>query len=491
MSMVLTFAIFFPLVGAVLIATLPRDQEHQAKYVAALASAIVLAAVVYMFLAYDRDKSGYQFVTSKTWLDSGVSTFKLHYAVGVDGLSLPLIALNAFLTLVSVLISFKVELRPKEYFAWLLILETSLMGVFSSLDFVLFFLFWEVELVPMYFLISIWGSGNRVYSAWKYVLYTFFGSAFMIIGILTLGFTAGTFDIRELGTLGDIHGAIIPAWTIFGLISIAFLIKLPVVPFHTWLPDAHTDAPTAVSVILAGVLLKMGGYGILRLSFNIMPNVAKDVSVYIAILAAVSIIYGALMTLLQKDLKRLIAYSSVSHMGYVLLGASSVGVIGLTGAATQLVTHGLITGMLFVLVGMVYDRAHTRDIGELSGLAQPDAVHHRDDGRRRAGLARLAGAGRVRGGGHDLPRHVRQARDSDARRRHRRGVRGGLHSLDDPARLLGRADPKWAELPDATAWWERAPLLAMGLAILAIGVYPAWMMDLLRDGVTPIAQRLS
>ncbi len=487
----LTFAIFFPLVGALLIATLPKDQEHQAKYVAALASAIVLAAVCYMFLAYDRDKSGYQFVTSQTWLDSGVSTFKLHYAVGVDGLSLPLIALNAFLTLVSVLISFKVELRPKEYFAWLLILETSLMGVFSSLDFVLFFLFWEVELIPMYFLISIWGSGNRVYSAWKYVLYTFFGSAFMIIGILTLGFTAGTFDIRELGQIGDIHGAIIPAWTIFGLISIAFLIKLPVVPFHTWLPDAHTDAPTAVSVILAGVLLKMGGYGILRLSFNIMPNVAKDVSVYIAILAAVSIIYGALMTLLQKDLKRLIAYSSVSHMGYVLLGASSVGVIGLTGAATQLVTHGLITGMLFVLVGMVYDRAHTRDIGELSGLASRMpfiTVMMVVAGLASLGLPALAGfvaevtifLGTF--DKHQIPTLI--------------GVIGvafatGYILWTIQRVFWGEADPKWAELPDATAWWERAPLLAMGLAILAIGVYPAWMMDLLRDGVTPIAQRLS
>jgi NADH-quinone oxidoreductase subunit M len=488
---VLTFAIFFPLVGAVLIATLPKDQEHQAKYVAALASAIVLAAVVYVFLAYDRDKSGYQFVTSKTWLDSGVSTFKLHYAVGVDGLSLPLIALNAFLTLVSVLISFKVELRPKEYFAWLLILETSLMGVFSSLDFVLFFLFWEVELIPMYFLISIWGSGNRVYSAWKYVLYTFFGSAFMIIGILTLGFTAGTFDIRELATLGDIHGAIIPAWTIFGLISIAFLIKLPVVPFHTWLPDAHTDAPTAVSVILAGVLLKMGGYGILRLSFNIMPNVANDVSVYIAVLAAVSIIYGALMTLLQKDLKRLIAYSSVSHMGYVLLGASSVGVIGLTGAATQLVTHGLITGMLFVLVGMVYDRAHTRDIGELSGLASRMpfiTVMMVVAGLASLGLPALAGfvaevtifLGTF--DKHQIPTLI--------------GVIGvafaaGYILWTIQRVFWGEADPRWAELPDATAWWERAPLLAMGLAILAIGVYPSWMMDLLRDGVTPIAQRLS
>ncbi|MEO8456588.1 MAG: NADH-quinone oxidoreductase subunit M [Chloroflexota bacterium] len=485
-----TFAIFFPIIGAIVIASLPKEQESQAKYVAAITAAIVFAAVVYLFIAYDRDKSGYQFVTSKTWLDSGVSDFKLHYAVGVDGLSLPLFALNSFLTLVAILISFKVELRPKEYFAWLLILETALMGVFGSLDFVLFFLFWEVELIPMYFLISIWGSGNRVYSAWKYVLYTFFGSAFMIVGILTLGFTAGTFDIRELGQIGDIHGAIIPAWLIFGLISIAFLIKLPVVPFHTWLPDAHTDAPTAVSVILAGVLLKMGGYGILRLSFNIMPNVASDVDVYLAILAAVSIIYGAIMTLLQRDLKRLIAYSSVSHMGYVLLGASSIGVIGLTGAATQLVTHGLITGMLFVLVGMVYDRAHTRDIGELKGLATRMpfiTVMMMVAGLASLGLPALAGfvaevtifLGTF--DQHQIPTLF--------------GVIGvafaaGYILWTIQRVFWGEPDPKWAELTDATQWWERGPLIALTVAIIAIGVYPAWVMDLIRDGVTPIAQRL-
>ncbi len=325
----LSFVVMFPLAGALVIALLPREQEARAKWLAALISAIVLGVVLVLFVAYNRHDAGYQFVNSTTWLDSNLSHFKLHYAVGLDGLSLPLMMLTSFLTLVSVLISWRIELRPREYYAWLLVLETSLLGVFSSLDFVLFFLFWEIELIPMYFLISIWGSGNRVYSAWKYVLYTFFGSAFMLVGILTLGFTAGTFDIRELAGIGGIHGALLPAWAIFGLIITAFLIKLPAVPVHTWLPDAHTDAPTAVSVILAGVLLKMGGYGILRMSFTIMPDVARDASLPLAIIAAVSILYGAVMTLLQKDLKRLIAYSSVSHMGYVLLGASAIGVVGL------------------------------------------------------------------------------------------------------------------------------------------------------------------
>jgi NADH-quinone oxidoreductase subunit M len=346
-----------------------------------------------------------------------------------------------------------------------------------------------VELIPMYFLISIWGSGNRAYSAWKYVLYTFFGSAFMLVGILTLGFSQGTFDIRELGQIPDIHGAIVPAWVIFGLIIVAFLIKLPVVPFHTWLPDAHTDAPTAVSVILAGVLLKMGGYGILRMSFSIMPNVAQDWNVYLACLAAASILYGAVMTLIQTDLKRLIAYSSVSHMGYVLLGASSIGLIGMTGAATQLVTHGLITGMLFTIVGMVYDRAHTREIGQLSGLAQRMpfiSVMMMVGGLASLGLPALAGfAAEVTiflgtFGHHEALTIF--------------GVLGvafaaGYILWTIQRVFWGELDPRWAELSDATQWWERGPLLAFTAAIVSIGIYPAWVMDLLENGVRPISER--
>ncbi|MEE8384364.1 MAG: NADH-quinone oxidoreductase subunit M, partial [Dehalococcoidia bacterium] len=359
----LTFIVFFPIVGVAAILLLPRERESWAKWIAAGVGAVILALTLALFAAYDRDSAGFQFIESTTWLKSDFVDFTLKYAVGVDGLSLAMVALTGFLFLVAVLISWRIDLRPREYFAWILVLETSLLGVFSALDLVLFFIFWEIEVIPMFFLISIWGSGNRLYSAWKYVLYTLLGSSFMLVGILALGFTAGTFDIRELGQLGEIKGAILPAWTMFLLLIIAFGIKLPVVPFHTWLPDAHTDAPTAVSVILAGVLLKMGGYGILRLCFSIMPDVARDASLWLAGFAAVSIIYGALVTLMQTDLKRLIAYSSVSHMGYVLLGASALGTVGLAGAAMQMFTHGLITGLLFVLVGMIYDRTHTRNIG--------------------------------------------------------------------------------------------------------------------------------
>jgi NADH-quinone oxidoreductase subunit M len=488
---VLTAAIFLPILGAAVILLLPKAGERQAKVIAAIVAAVVLALIAFMFIDYDRDKAGYQFINSATWIDPDFSNIELKYAVGLDGLSLPLALLTAFLGLVAVLISWRIELRPKEYFAWLLVLETSLLGVFSALDFVLFFLFWEIELVPMYFLISVWGSGNRVYSAWKYVLYTFFGSALMLIGILTLGFTAGTFDIRELARIGEIENAIIPTWAIFTLIIAAFLIKLPVVPLHTWLPDAHTDAPTAVSVILAGVLLKMGGYGILRMSLSIMPDVARDASIWLAIIAAVSILYGALMTLIQQDLKRLIAYSSVSHMGYVLLGASAIGTIGLTGASMQMLTHGLITGMLFVLVGMVYDRAHTRNISDLSGLAPRMpfiAVMMVVAGLASLGLPALAGfVSEITVFLGTFEKHEVMT------------IAGVIGIVFAAGYILwtiqrvfwGAPDPRWESLPDATAWWERGPLLAMMAAIVAIGIYPAVMMDLFESGVTPIAERLA
>jgi len=409
----------------------------------------------------------------------------------VDGLSLALVALTGFLFLVAVLISWRIELRPREYFAWIMLLETSLLGVFSAMDFVLFFLFWEIELIPMYFLISIWGTGRKLYSAWKYVLYTLFGSAFMLVGILVLGFTAGTFDIRELGQIDEIKDAVIPVQAIFFLLIIAFCIKLPVVPFHTWLPDAHTDAPTAVSVILAGVLLKMGGYGILRLSFSIMPDVARDASVWLAAFAVVSILYGAIVTLMQTDLKRLIAYSSVSHMGYVLLGASALGTVGLTGAAMQMFTHGLITGLLFVLVGMMYDRTHTRNIGELSGLAHRMpfiATMMVIAGLASLGLPSLAG-------------FVSEVTVFLGTFRHHEfltilGVIGIVLTAGYILWMIqrvfwGELSERWKEIGDATAWWERGPLLAMVAVIFLLGVYPAVMLDLLETGVVPIAERLA
>jgi NADH-quinone oxidoreductase subunit M len=400
-----------------------------------------------------------------------------------------MVVLTALLGLVAVLISWNIELRPKEYFAWLLVLEASLLGVFTALDFLLFFIFWEVELVPMYFLISIWGSGRKVYSAWKYVLFTFVGSAFMLVGLLVVAFAAGTFDITVLGRM-EIRDALLPTQAIFFLLLFGFAIKLPVFPFHTWLPDAHTDAPTAVSVMLAGVLLKMGGYGMLRISLTILPDVARDASLWLAAFAVVNIIYGALVTLVQTDLKRLIAYSSISHMGYVLLGISALGQVGLTGAGMQMFTHGLITGLLFVLVGLVYDRAHTRQIGELSGLAHKMpmiAVVMAIAGLASLGLPGLAGfVSEVTVFLGTFQKHEALTV---------LGVIGivltaGYILWMIQRVFLGERLPRWEGLDDATAWWERVPLVVMVAVIVLIGVFPAILADVISTGVQPIAERL-
>jgi NADH-quinone oxidoreductase subunit M len=487
---VLSFIVFFPLVGIAVIALLPRERERYSKWVAAATAFVVLVAALALFAAFDRDQTGFQFVQRHSWISSDIGHFDIQYLLGVDGLSLAMVVLTALLAQVAVLISWRIELRPKEYFAWLLLMETSLLGVFTALDFLLFFIFWEIELIPMYFLISIWGTGRKVYSAWKYVFFTFFGSAFMLVGLLVLGFAANTFDIRVLGQT-EIHDALLPTQVIFFLLLFGFAIKLPVFPFHTWLPDAHTDAPTAVSVMLAGVLLKMGGYGMLRICLTILPDVARDASIWLAAFGVVNILYGALVTLVQTDLKRLIAYSSISHMGYVLLGISALGLVGLTGAGMQMFTHGVITGLLFVMVGLVYDRAHTRQIGELSGLAHQMpmiAVVMIIAGLASLGLPSMAG-------------FVSEALVFLGTF----GKYGGLTVMAVIGILLtagyilwmvqrvflGERLARWEGLGDATAWWERAAMVAMVGVIFLIGIYPSVLADVIETGVQPIVGRLA
>lgn len=362
----LSWIIFLPVIGLVVIALLPKPGQKTVRWIAlmaALASFIVSLAVFFMF---DKSLPGQmQFVEKAPWIPA-INSF---YSLGVDGLSLPLVMLMTFLGVVSVLISWKIELRPKEYFIWLLLLESSILGVFLSLDLVLFFLFWELELIPMYFLITIWGSGRKEYAAYKYLIYTLTGSAFMLAGILCTYFITNTMDITALAGM-QFGTTFIPLQFLFFLLMIGFCIKLPVFPFHTWLPDAHTNAPTAASVILAGALLKMGGYGIIRVCVSMLPQVAVQYAPIMCILAVIGIIYGAGVTMRQTDLKRLIAYSSVSHMGYVLLGIFALNQVALSGAALQMFSHGLITGLLFAMVGTVYDRTHTREINTLRGLAR-------------------------------------------------------------------------------------------------------------------------
>ncbi len=476
----LSLLIFLPALAAVALFLMPRRQEHNAKYVAALFAALNLALALAMYIGFDSLNMALQYTERIEWIDA--SSFTVQYFVGVDGLSATMMLLTGLLFLVAVLISWRIELRPREYFAWLMALQTAVMGVFAAQDLILFFLFWELELVPMFLLISIWGTGRKEYSAMKFVLYTLSGSALMLVGFLVLGFAAGTFDMEQLAQ-SDITDPAISLNAVFFLILAAFAVKLPVIPLHTWLPDAHTDAPTAVSVILAGVLLKMGGYGLIRILVGILPEQFAEYDVYLASLAAASVIYGAILTMRQTDLKRLIAYSSVSHMGYVLLGVAALGEVGLTGAALQMFTHGTITALLFVMVGLIYDRSHTRQISDMSGLAHVmpiAAMVFVIAGLASLGLPTMSGfvaellvfLGSVEA--FEAPTII--------------AVIGILLSagyiLWTVQRVFfGPRDEKWDHLPDTTAWWEQVSMAALVGVIFGVGIYPATVVDVLESGV--------
>jgi NADH-quinone oxidoreductase subunit M len=309
----------------------------------------------------------------------------VHYHVGVDGLSLPLLVLSTLLCLLATLASWKIDAKPRFYFAMICLLSAGLNGVFSALDLVLFYVFWEIVLVPMYFLISQWGGVRRQYAAIKFFLYTFFGSVFMLVALVALYLYTGSFDmiaLREMAASGELIRALggavngtgaagfnTPAFWIFAGLFLGFAVKVPIWPLHTWLPDAHVEAPTAGSVLLAGIMLKMGTYGFLRIAIPILPQAFKTWQLPLGILAVISIIYGAVVAFAQTDVKKLVAYSSVSHMGFAMLGIASGTAIGFDAAMAVNISHGLCTGLLFLLVGMIYERTHTRQIKDLSGIA--------------------------------------------------------------------------------------------------------------------------
>lgn len=368
----LSFLTFFPLIGAVIIPFLPREKPEWVKWTALFVTLPPLYAALKLFFLFDRGSSALQFVEGPIpWIQS----FHIEYFMGIDGLSISMVLLTALISTIAVIASWGIDKSIKGYFSLLLLLVTGMMGVFCALDFFLFYVFWEVMLLPMYFLIGIWGGPRREYAAIKFFLYTLFGSVLMLLVMLAFYFYSdgNSFNLVTLANQSIHVGPMkltnfrYVCW--LGLF-ICFAIKVPIVPFHTWLPDAHVEAPTAISVILAAILLKMGTYGILRICYPLLPDATIYFANMMAVIGMVSIVYGALCAMAQKDFKKLIAYSSVSHMGFCLLGMSSMTPEGINGAVLQMFNHGTITAMLFLLVGVIYDRAHHRDLAGFGGLAQ-------------------------------------------------------------------------------------------------------------------------
>src|SRR5579875_2840865 len=514
----LTWIILLPLIGGLLLLAAP---VKIARWIALVFSAatFVLSLIIFFRILANGGFGAFgnlQHLPDSIDLDwinlpVGAIHFKIDYFLGVDGLSLPLVVLNALLTALAIIGGWEKE-HVKQYMSLILLLEAGVMGVFMALDMFLFFLFWEVELPMMFLLIGIWGNPHekhgmpgRIYSAWKFLLYTFFGSIFMLAGIFLLYFTnianGGTvtasmiyFASHMLGGPVVVFGLTISFQLLtFLLIFVAFAVKIPMFPFHTWLPDAHTDAPTEVSVILAGILLKMGAYGLIRICLGLFPLGVHDFSGVLVVLAVINIIYGAGICLIQSDMKKLIAYSSVSHMGIILLGVAAAAGSGdiafrtaaLTGATVQMISHGLITGLLFFCVGVIYDHAHTREIAVFGGVAKKMpllATLFTFAGLASLGLPGLAGF---------VAEYM--VFTSSYRIWSAATIIAVFTMILTCAYLLwmlkrvfyGPFNTKWHWLPDASAR-EAVPLIVLAVFIVLVGIYPLPLIDAFRPSLAQI-----
>ncbi len=375
---ILSITIFFPILGVLAVLFTPKEKINAIKLSGLLTTAVTFVISLYLFFQFDSNNPSFQFQQHAPW----ISSLNISYYVGIDGMALLLIVLTTFLTPLALLGTWNsIEHRVKEYTVMILLLEVGMVGVFAALDLFLFYMFWEAMLIPMYFIIGIWGGQDRVYAAVKFFLYTLFGSLLMLVAILALGYFASTLPEGQFTTNLPMLYAVasriplnLQLW-MFAAFALSFAIKVPLFPLHTWLPDAHVQAPTAGSVILAGVLLKMGTYGFLRFCLPLFPNASIKLAPFMGALAVAGIVYGALVSMVQTDIKKMIAYSSVSHLGFVVLGIFAMTEEGVQGAIIQMVNHGLSTGALFLLVGMIYDRTHTRNISDYGGVAKVMPVY--------------------------------------------------------------------------------------------------------------------
>lgn len=484
--MLLSSIVFIPLIGGLIILLMNRENEWAIKTMATIAAAVPVVLAGWLYYCFDPSTADVQFAEKINWIPSlGVS-----YFLGVDGLGLPMVIVTSLLSLVAITVSWNIKTKVKEYFALFLILETGMMGVFVALDLFLFYIFWELVLVPMYFIIGVWGGPRKEYAAIKFIIYTVVGSVFMLLGFIAIYFTSDphTFNIIELSQGNQFKGMLLFQNIVYLALFLGFAVKVPIFPFHTWLPDAHVEAPTAGSVILAGVLLKMGAYGLMRICFPILPEAAVYFAQYLAVLALINILYGAFAALAQTDLKKMIAYSSVSHMGYVLLGMSALTVTGFNGALLQMFNHGIITGALFMLVGVIYDRAHTRDIDGFGGIGKQMPAY---TGLMAVAVMAAVGLPGLAGfisellcfvGSFPVYKLITSGAILGV-------LLSAVYMLGMFQRVFtGELNPKWAELKDADfrEWISLLPLMAL---IVLLGFYPRLILDVMNMTITHLIPR--
>lgn len=516
----LSLITFLPVIGMILILAIPKTKTESVKILALGVTIVQLVLAIILMSGFDYtaggvfEQSSFQFKEHFTWIQltgiSWIGNLKIDYFLGVDGISMPMLLLTAIVSVIATISSWTISKNLKGYFAMLLLLNTGMMGVFVSLDMFLFYIFWELMLLPMYFLIGIWGGPRKEYAAIKFFIYTLFGSIFILLVMIGLYFSVQdtladgskvyTFNMLVMMNQGNYisDGILSPLnpnnWRFIAYIAlfVGFAIKIPMFPFHTWLPDAHVEAPTPISVILAGVLLKMGTYGILRISFPIFPEITKELSWYIALFGMVNIIYGALCALAQKDFKKLIAYSSVSHMGYVLLGMASLTTAGVSGAIFQMFNHGTITAMLFLIVGVVYDRAHTRGINEFGGLATQMPIY-----TGFVTVAFFAAIGLPSMSGFISEALVFLGAFSNDTIRVLTVIStlgillGAAYMLWTLQRIFfGQLNEKWSSLTDLTGR-EYAMLIPLAIIVIFLGIYPSAMLNMMNTSVNSLVDFIS